>query len=57
MTAGPENFEYSEHLLEREDFLEALERMSKEELLRLGNLVDTLVIEKELQSRRSTPAR
>ena len=36
---------------------EDLGRMSKEELLELGSLVDTLLIEKELQSRRSTPER
>ena len=31
--------------------------MSKEELLRLGGLVDSLLIEKELENRRSTPKR
>ena len=37
--------------------LENLELMSKEELLTLGNFVDTLLIEKELENRRSMPER
>lgn len=37
--------------------LEDLELMSKEELLKLGSLVDTLLVEKELENHRSTPAR
>ncbi|MGI9050525.1 MAG: hypothetical protein ACR2GU_14325 [Rubrobacteraceae bacterium] len=37
--------------------LEDLELMSKEELLKLGSIVDTLLVEKELENHRSTPAR